>query len=114
MNKWLKSCQHDSLTQLLCPLVSWFHPWQRSGVGLAHPCGPGLHRPTQARSPGNRLCRLFQEPPLPQTQEEHRKTPKPGLIDHSRGPDRGGAKHRENMAGPHSINQTTPRLPKPN
>ncbi|CAB1426892.1 unnamed protein product [Pleuronectes platessa] len=27
-------------TQLLCPLVSWFHPWKRSGVGLAHPCGP--------------------------------------------------------------------------
>ncbi|CAB1444677.1 unnamed protein product [Pleuronectes platessa] len=28
-------------TQLLCPLVSWVHPWPRSGVGLAHPCGPG-------------------------------------------------------------------------
>ncbi|CAB1417909.1 unnamed protein product [Pleuronectes platessa] len=30
-----------SRTQLLCPLVSWFHPRQRIGVGLAHPCGPG-------------------------------------------------------------------------
>ncbi|CAB1453412.1 unnamed protein product [Pleuronectes platessa] len=90
MNRWLKSCQHDSLTPLLCPgvhgsVVAW--GWLIPVAQRAHfsalvqgtakvftmgeetrPtafqrrfwlwCVPGLE------DDGNRLCRLYQEPPL--------------------------------------------------